>query len=244
MDNHTQIKPLIFIVFAIYCLQVFGADEWLASQIYHIYGDWHWQQSWLLETVIHKGGRLFIIAIVMLMLVGTVVSYWRGWGTKISRLVGGYLSIATLASIIAVSLLKRLTTLPCPWDLAKFGGDQAPVYLYDVFSSKIEIGHCFPSGHASGGFALFSLYFAARILFPKYQGGIRLNLWFLPGLCLGLVFGLAQQFRGAHFISHDITSALVCWIVCALLFRLFFARTIQPAYLPGTLSLRSKPSTY
>jgi membrane-associated PAP2 superfamily phosphatase len=192
---------------------------------------------WLLETVIHKGGHWLVIAIVLLMLLSTIVSYWRGWGNKISRLSGVYLCTATLASIIAVSLLKRLTTLPCPWSLTKFGGDQAPVYLYDVFSSKLDIGHCFPSGHASGGFALFSLYFAARILFPKYQAGNRLNLWFLPGLCLGLVFGLAQQLRGAHFISHDIASALVCWAVCALIYRLFFAGNIQPANTPDTLPL-------
>ncbi|MFQ3237589.1 MAG: membrane-associated PAP2 superfamily phosphatase [Paraglaciecola sp.] len=68
------------------------------------------------------------------------------------------------------------------------GGDQACVYLYDVFSAKLDIGHCFPSGHASGGFAMFSLYFAARILFPKYHVGHKVNLWFLPGLYLGLVF--------------------------------------------------------
>ncbi|MFQ3220873.1 MAG: membrane-associated PAP2 superfamily phosphatase [Paraglaciecola sp.] len=220
-------------------LQLSGFDEWLASQIYHVYGDWHWQQSWLLETVVHKGGRLLMIAVVLLMLLTTVVSYWRGWGNNISRLTGGYVCIATLTSIIAVSLLKRLTTLPCPWDLAKFGGDQGPVYLYDVFSSKLDIGHCFPSGHASGGFALFSLYFAARILFPKYQGDNKLNLWFLPGLCLGLVFGLAQQLRGAHFISHDIASALVCWTVCALIYKLFFARTIQLAYMPNALPVGS-----
>ncbi|MFT6897617.1 MAG: membrane-associated PAP2 superfamily phosphatase [Paraglaciecola sp.] len=235
----TRFHILFSMLLVMTFLQLSGGDEWLASQIYHIYGAWHWQQSWLLETVIHKGGRLLIIAIVLLMLLTTLVSYWRGWGNKTSRLSGVYLCIATLASIIAVSLLKRLTTLPCPWDLEKFGGDQAPVYLYDVFSSQLDIGHCFPSGHASGGFALFSFYFAARMLLPKYQVGNRLNLWFLPGLCLGLAFGLAQQLRGAHFISHDIASALVCWTVCALIYRLFFARRIQPAYMPAALPVHS-----
>jgi membrane-associated PAP2 superfamily phosphatase len=35
-------------------VQLSGFDEWLASHIYHLYGAWHWQQSWLLETVIHQ----------------------------------------------------------------------------------------------------------------------------------------------------------------------------------------------
>jgi membrane-associated PAP2 superfamily phosphatase len=27
----------------------------------------------------------------------------------------------------------------------------------------------------------------------------------------GLAFGLAQQWRGAHFMSHTLWSAAVCW---------------------------------
>ena len=37
------------------------------------------------------------------------------------------------------------------------------------------------------------------------------------GLLAGMVFGLAQQLRGAHFLSHDVASLAVCWgVACAV----------------------------
>lgn len=238
MSGLTRFYVIFSLLLLLFLLQLSGIDEWLASQIFNLYGDWHWQHAWLLERVLHQGGRYVVIAIIGLMLLVTLLSYWRGWGDELSRRCGAYLCVSTLASIIAVSLLKNFTTLPCPWDLAKFGGSQAPVYLYEVFSDKLAVGHCFPAGHASGGFALFSLFFAAQIWLPNYQSVGRRNLWFLPGLCLGILFGVAQQLRGAHFISHDIASALVCWCMCALIFRLFFAQSGRPFYVPRVLSLR------
>jgi membrane-associated PAP2 superfamily phosphatase len=29
----------------------------------------------------------------------------------------------------------------------------------------------------------------------------------------GMVFGLSQQLRGAHFLSHDLWTAALCWLV-------------------------------
>jgi membrane-associated PAP2 superfamily phosphatase len=34
---------------------------------------------------------------------------------------------------------------------------------------------------------------------------------------MGAVFGWAQMVRGAHFPSHTMWSAWVCWVLCALL---------------------------
>lgn len=30
---------------------------------------------------------------------------------------------------------------------------------------------------------------------------------------LGLTFGITQQLRGAHFLSHDLWSAALCWAI-------------------------------
>jgi membrane-associated PAP2 superfamily phosphatase len=27
------------------------------------------------------------------------------------------------------------------------------------------------------------------------------------------VFGIGQQLRGAHFLSHDVATALICWLL-------------------------------
>ena len=39
-------------------------------------------------------------------------------------------------------------------------------------------------------------------------------------LVIGLVFGIAQQLRGAHFLSHDLWALMVCWLVALSLHRL------------------------
>jgi membrane-associated PAP2 superfamily phosphatase len=30
---------------------------------------------------------------------------------------------------------------------------------------------------------------------------------------IGIIFAIGQEARGAHFLSHDLTSALVVWVV-------------------------------
>ena len=35
-------------------------------------------------------------------------------------------------------------------------------------------------------------------------------------LCTGIAFGLAQVLRGAHYVSHVVWTAWICWTVSAL----------------------------
>jgi membrane-associated PAP2 superfamily phosphatase len=47
---------------------------------------------------------------------------------------------------------------------------------------------------------------------------------------LGAVFSVAQQSRGAHFLSHDLVSAMIAWLIClALYWRLFAAHRTPDA---------------
>jgi membrane-associated PAP2 superfamily phosphatase len=69
-------------------------------------------------------------------------------------------------------------------------------------------GGCFPAGHASTGFAFLGGYFAYRGSEPG-----RARAWLVGGLTAGLVLGLTQQMRGAHFMSHTLWSGWVCWCV-------------------------------
>ena len=51
--------------------------------------------------------------------------------------------------------------------------------------------------------------------------------WWLAGVCVtGLLFGWAQLARGAHFASHTLWSAWLCWAVCVASAR---ARAAVPA---------------
>ena len=41
--------------------------------------------------------------------------------------------------------------------------------------------------------------------------------WLLAAVCLaGGAFGAAQVVRGAHFVSHVLWSAWICWVLCVL----------------------------
>ena len=45
------------------------------------------------------------------------------------------------------------------------------------------------------------------------------------GLAAGLVFGISQQFRGAHFLSHDIWSLALCWYLSLGIHYAIFRRS-------------------
>jgi membrane-associated PAP2 superfamily phosphatase len=47
------------------------------------------------------------------------------------------------------------------------------------------------------------------------------------GLLIGTVFALGQQARGAHFLSHDLTSAAIVWYVLLGLYLVMFARRAE-----------------
>ena len=57
-----------------------------------------------------------------------------------------------------------------------------------------------------------ALYFFFLRVAPRWRyAGLGI------GLLAGTVFGLAQQLRGAHFLSHDVASLAVCWsVACAV----------------------------
>ncbi len=115
-----------------------------------------------------------------------------------------------------ISGLKAATNVFCPAEMTRYGGD---IPYTRVFNRTAEVGklerrgRCFPAGHASGGFALLSL---------AGLGGSRRGkrLGIMLGLVAGGWMGGYQILKGAHFLSHTMTTAWLMWIlfiVCKLL---------------------------
>nr|WP_243748827.1 phosphatase PAP2 family protein [Pseudomaricurvus alcaniphilus] len=116
-----------------------------------------------------------------------------------------FLCSTVILALLLVSTLKGLTHIDCPWSFQRYGGERAYEPIFQkIFGSGN--GRCFPSGHASGGYAWIALYFYCLLYKPRWR---YVGLAF--GLLLGLTFGLAQQLRGAHFVSHDIWTLTICW---------------------------------
>jgi len=118
------------------------------------------------------------------------------------------LALSVLAALAAVSLLKNTSRSSCPWDVAEFGGVASHVSHWNWRLRDGGPGRCFPAGHASAAFAYLAGWFVLRRVAPGAA-----MAWLLAALGAGLVLGLAQQWRGAHYMSHTLWTAWVCWSV-------------------------------
>jgi membrane-associated PAP2 superfamily phosphatase len=143
------------------------------------------------------------------------------------------LVVSVVLALAAVSLLKNASRSSCPWDLAEFGGTARYVSHWARGVSDGGPGRCFPAGHASAAFAFLGGWFALRRAAPRAA-----SIWLGTALVAGLVLGLAQQWRGAHYMSHTLWTAWVCWSVAlcieALAVAFGRARPRSAAAGPGT----------
>ena len=171
--------------------------------------NWTFKHHWLTEAVLHDGGHDLAVALYVLILL-LYISSFRLVPLKPFRSGLSYLSLSLPLATLSVSLIKRLTLVDCPWSVLDFNGERPyQSWLQSLWSPLNGADHCFPAGHASSAYMFFGLYFFATAFFPKQATRILVGV-----IGMGLLFGLAQQLRGAHFISHDLTSALICWYVC------------------------------
>ncbi len=197
---------------------VFDLDWQLASFWYQTEGSqWLLRNNWFIQGIMHDAFHDIAVGLYIIVLLlylasfkSALLQYYRG-GLA-------YLSLSIPAATLTVSLFKRLTHVDCPWNIVDFGGaDPYQTWLYSLWAPVQGAGHCFPAGHASSAFMFFALYFFSRHYWPT-----RANFILLAVFSSGLIFGFAQQLRGAHFISHDMTSAIVCWLVCYFIWKLKF----------------------
>ncbi len=208
---------LILLTLALFS-QLSGLDMALERSIYALEGGsggaFPWHDSYLLYDLIHEGGRWLVkrlfFLFVFLFLASFVVQRLKPWRIRLL-----YVVICTLLSTALISFLKHHTTLPCPQNLIDFGGQRHWVNIWQLFSPQLPVARCYPAGHSSGGYAWLCLAF----MFPYRSRAFYLAL--LPGALLGLVFGVSQQLRGAHFISHDLSTIALCWALSGLLLWLF-----------------------
>ena len=136
---------------------------------------------------------------------------------KLWRRELAYLLCAVGGGVAIVSIIKSVNHVSCAWDFSRYGGKTE----YATVFTEILHGHgadCFPAGHASGGYAWVALYLL----------GVHLqSRWRWAGLAfafsVGLIFGLSQQLRGAHFISHDLWTLGICWFFSLLVYKLMLA---------------------
>jgi membrane-associated PAP2 superfamily phosphatase len=121
----------------------------------------------------------------------------------------------TLLCAALIASLKRGSTTSCPWSLAEFGGGMAH-YMphWALGQGDGGPGGCFPSGHASIAFSLLAGCFVLR---PAAPGAAL--AWLLLCSVAGIALGWVQMMRGAHYLSHALWTAWICWAVTAASFH-------------------------
>lgn len=183
-----------------------GGDLWLAGLAGNAAG-FPLRQHWLLAGVVHGGGRILAWALALAL----CLAVWWPVGVVRRLPLARRLQLAggVLLTVALVSLLKQASPAACPWDLAVFGGTAQPVSHWRVWAeASAGRGGCFPAGHASGAFAFLLGWFVLRPVAPRAA-----RAWLAAVLVLGSVFGLGQQWRGAHFMSHTLWTAWIAWVL-------------------------------
>ncbi|MGA8785014.1 MAG: phosphatase PAP2 family protein [Polaromonas sp.] len=184
-----------------------GLDLWMAQWFGSATG-FRLESHWLWRNVLHDDIRLWPWALELALLVAI---FWP-FATlkKLPMARRAQLALTTLAALLVVSTIKLHSSTSCPWDLQQFGGVATYVSHWAWGVLDGGTGGCFPAGHASAGFAFIGGFFAFRHAVPKTAWR-----WFAGAMLIGLIFGLAQQVRGAHYMSHTLWTAWFCWSVAA-----------------------------
>jgi membrane-associated PAP2 superfamily phosphatase len=225
--RHHLWRPLLIFVSCVLALEFSSFDLWLADHFYHWEGGaWRWRDAWLTEEVVHRGGRALTGMAALLLLAALLLAQFvPRWRPRRNGL--WYLACATLGAGVLINFLKHHTHVNCPWDLVRYGGDRIYIELFAPLPAGVRPGICFPAGHASAAYAWFGLYYWCLRCAPRWRW------WALGGvIALGVIFGLSQQLRGAHFLSHDVWTLGLCWLWVTVLY-LWWYREPSPSRLVG-----------
>lgn len=219
----TLLIPLALVALASGVLMAGNGDQWLADQFYRWQGgQWALKEAWWTSHLIHRGGRNLVWFAALLVILALIRSSLDARWQPLRRPLL-YLLLAVALSSGLVALLKTWTQMDCPWDLQRYGGLHPFIGLFQ--QRPVTLGHtaCFPAGHAGSGYAWVALFFFMREVRPQWR-------WpaLLIALTVGAVFGIAQQLRGAHFLSHDLWSLAISWTVATGLYLWMFDHSTAP----------------
>lgn len=217
--------PLAAFCLALVSIQLFGIDQRLADVLFAGEGHaWALKDAFITERLLHRGGHNLSLAAWLVAFVIWIGSLWGVRHQRWRRPLA-YLVVASLLSTTLVAWIKGWSNMDCPWDLLRYGGTRNYYGLFTQRPPALGQGRCFPAGHASAGYAWVALYFFFAAARPRWRW------WGLGvGLATGLVFGIAQQLRGAHFLSHDLWALMICWLLALTLSPLLLAARTAPVF--------------
>ena len=146
----------------------------------------------------------FLMALIFLRKNSIIQNYKKG------------LLLVVLSAIfipLTIGALKKATNMPCPKNEVHYGGVYPSSKVWEHYPKEFKQPSsikCFPAGHASGGFALLSLFF----LFQRRQNKI---LALMMALTVGWSMGLYKMLIGDHFLSHTLLTMIIAWLIIIII---------------------------
>lgn len=227
----TTLAPALLGLAAVLALFEFTSLDLLVQDQFFDFARGRWivdrDETWG-RAIFYNGPKhlVWLCALTALALAAGPAAWRERW--QLSRR-GLWVAVLTLTTLPALAGLgKNLTNVFCPSEIRRYGGAVPYVALcgaYPVDDRPTSRGHCFPAGHASGGFALIAL----ALVRPSRRwrrGGI------LVGLTLGWWMGGYQMLKGAHYLSHTLVTMLLAWVVLAMWQRVLAPRAASVEKMP------------
>lgn len=195
------------------CLLVFEVtplDLWVQQFFFDVSTQqWLWRGAEpVSRLLLYDGIKKLLIVFALILLISLFCSRYS---VALHRYRSGIriVLISLLLVPLSVSALKATTNVACPRALGVFGGKLPYVSVlahYPVGQQPSRRQRCFPAGHASGGFALLSLFF----LFKSNRNRKRALVF---ALLTGWLMGGYKMLIGDHFLSHTLVSMLLAWLI-------------------------------
>ena len=212
--NRQIILTFVALVLSIF---IFGVND-IDIKIQDIFFD-NSTQTWILDRnlepykfIFYDGIKKLLIFIAVMILIVSVI--FRKTDTIQAYKKG--IMVVILSAILVPAVvggLKKVTNMPCPKNEIHYGGDYPPIKVWEHYSKKSKKCNkicCFPAGHASGGFALFSLFFLFKTRRNK-------KIALILALTVGWSMGIYKMLIGDHFFSHTVISMIIAWLIILLL---------------------------
>jgi membrane-associated PAP2 superfamily phosphatase len=227
MQLHLSKHIITTFIVLLFTIVFFGLSE-IDFTVQDVLYDFESKQ-WILNRelqpykfLFYDGIKKFLVFSVLLL----VLFFFLFSKTRFVKEYKKGLLIVILSSILVpltIGVLKRYTHMPCPKNEIHYGGLYPKIEVWKTFPATCHLDKnikCWPAGHASGGFALLSLFF----LFKSRKNKV-LAVSF--ALIAGWSLGTYKMLIGDHFLSHTILTMIIAWFVILLIVAMVQKLTIK-----------------
>lgn len=214
--NKQIIMTMVLLLVVIVFFGSTGVDEYMQDYFFDAQ-----TQSWMLDKKLQPYKFLFYNGIknaIILVGVGILIFYIYAKKRGKFKTYQKGLLIVILSSIlvpVVVGGLKKSTNMPCPHAQVRYGGKVNATAVWERYTDTNrpdDHKECWPAGHASGGFALLSLFFLLKSRRNK-------SIIILVGLTVGWSMGVYKMIVGDHFFSHTAITMILAWLLILLIVK-------------------------